>query len=259
MPDVTIYSIDEAFIDLTSMRNSFDIYQPCVALAQKIEKWTGIPVSIGIAPTKTLAKVANDVAKKQGASSVYYFDTEQKIKTVLNNFKIRDVWGIGRQLEKKLHTLGIYTAAELMQLPEVQIKNTFNITTQRTILELRGISCISLKNNSKNKQQIMVSRSFGYRVTKLPELNEAIATYASMACEKLRTQHSITDVLYVLLQTGLHGDADATYRNSIYITLPAHTADTRLIIQAAKGGLAKLFQAGFRYQKVGIILCDLVN
>lgn len=258
MPEVSIYSIDEAFIDLTTMARDLDVYSMCVKLAQKIEKCTGIPVSIGIASSKTLAKVANHVAKKQGAAErVFYLDSHQKITDTLKCFKVRDVWGIGRQLEKKLNSMGVNTAAELLLLPQATINNSFNIVMQRTVLELQGESCIALQDNSANKQQIMVSRSFGHRVTILEDLQEALVTYASTACEKLRKQHSVAGGLYVFLHTGLHGAAATVYKNSTYIHLPSSSCDTRTIIHYAKHGLRSLFREGFRYQKVGIILCDL--
>jgi DNA polymerase V len=260
MPQVAIYSIDEAFIDLTTMRNSFDIYQLCIDLVKKIERYTGIPVSIGIAPTKTLAKVANHVAKKQNiAGRVFYLDSEQKTNQILTDFKIRDIWGIGRQLEKKLLAMGVFTAAELISLPEPTIKTAFNIVMRRTITELQGESSIELQDSATNKQQIMISRSFGHRVTELSELQEALATYASMACEKLRNQGSVAGGFVVFMHTGLHGQTDTVYQNSLYVKLPSPCADTRTIIHAAKRALAQLFRLNFRYQKVGIILCDLSN
>jgi len=259
MPEVEIYSIDEAFIDLGSL-HSFDIYQMCVDLVRKIETCTGIPVSIGIAPTKTLAKVANHIAKRHGiVERVYYFNSAQQIMQKLANFKVRDVWGIGRQLEKKLLGMGIYTAADLIALPDTTLKHAFNIVMQRTVMELQGIACIELQDDMINKKQIMVSRSFGKRVTELVDLQEAIATYASRACEKLRGQGSVCGGFFVFIHTGLHGSSDTVYHNSIYIKLPSPSADTRTILHLAKHGLAKIFRPGYRYQKVGIILSDFAQ
>jgi DNA polymerase V len=260
MPDVDIYSIDEAFIDLSNMQQDLDIYTLCLDLAQKIERYTGIPVSIGIAATKTLAKVANHIAKKNNLPErVFYLDNPDKTANVLKKFKIRDVWGIGRKLERRLHAMGVYTAAQLINLPQSAIESSFNVVLQRTILELQGVSSIVLPENVKNKQQIMVSRSFGQRVTELIYLQEAISTYASMACEKLRCQSLFTQGIYVFLHTGLYGATDTVYKNSLYINLPAATNDTRTIIHYAKAGLKKIFKFGYRYQKVGIILCDLCD
>lgn len=260
-PQVFIYSVDEAFIDLSTLQHSFDIYNSCVILAQKVEQYTGVPVSIGLAVSKTLAKVANHVAKKQdpNASRVFYLNNPQITAATLQNFAVGDVWGIGRKLQKKLHAMGIFTVEELIKLSPLIIKTNFNIVMQRTILELQGIDCIELKENTDNKKQIMISRSFGQRVTNLEHLQEALATYASMACEKLRKQGSTAGGIYVFLHTGLHGSPETVYRNSLYINLPHPSADTREIITIAKQGLQQLFKSGYRYQKVGIVLCDFAH
>lgn len=256
--EVMIYSVDEAFIDLSAMQQNFDLYKLCINLVQKIEQYTGIPVSIGIAPTKTLAKVANHVAKKHAIPTrVFRLDAKPKITEILTNFAITDIWGIGWRLGKKLNAMGVYTAVKLLDLPPNVIQKNFTIVMRRTILELQGISCIELKDVNINKQQIMVSRSFGHRITELNLLQEAIATYASTACCKMRKQGSITNGIYVFINTALHGAPENTYRNSLYIPLPHPSSDTREIIYWAKYGLAQLFRAGFKYKKVGIILCDL--
>ncbi|HSX21009.1 MAG TPA: Y-family DNA polymerase [Gammaproteobacteria bacterium] len=257
-PDVDIYSIDEAFIDLTSLCKNFDVYKLCADLSQKIEQYTGVPVSIGIAPSKTLAKVANHIAKKHvGTHRVFYLDCTQKTQGILQEFAVGDVWGIGRQTERKLHAMGIYTVAELLTLPNKVVHENFTVVMKRILLELQGISCIKLKDTAANKQQIMISRSFGHRVTELAQLQEAIATYTTMACEKLRRQSSITAGIYVFLHTGLHGAPETVYRNSLYISLPHRSSDTRQIIHWAKRGIRHLFRPGFKYKKVGVILCDL--
>ncbi len=260
-PEVFIYSIDEAFIDCSNLQKNFDIYNSCVALVQKIEQYTGIPVSIGIGVSKTLSKVANHVAKKHNPteSRVYFLDTPQITAKTLKNFAVGDVWGIGRQLEKKLHSMGVYTVEELLQLPPLSVKTNFNIVMQRIILELKGVACIELKDSSANKKQIMISRSFGQRVTTIEHLQEALATYTSMACEKLRKQGSTAGGIYVFLHTGLHGSPDTVYKNSLYLKLPHRSADTREIITFAKRGLQELFRPGYQYQKVGVILCDFAD
>lgn len=257
---VEIYSIDEAFINLTDLANTASVYKICSEISFKIEKYTGIPVSIGIGPSRTLAKIANHIAKKNNiANRVFYLDSTSKIDKILAGFKISDIWGIGRQYENKLHNLSINTAAELAKLPESIAKRVFNVVMWRTIQELNGISCIELPDNSSNKKQIMVSRSFGHRVTELHELQEALATYVSMAAEKLRLQQSVTGGLYVFLHTGLHGCAESIYKNSLYVSLPSHSNDTRILIHYAKQGLKALFRNGYKYQKVGVILCDFCN
>jgi len=258
VPEIEIYSIDEAFLNLTSMQHSYDLPAFCAQLAAKVEQYTGIPVSIGIAPTRTLAKVANHVAKKQNMPDrVFYLDSPQKTKAILADFKLRDVWGVGCQSEKKLQIMGLHTAADLAALTERTIKANFNIVMWRTVQELNGTPCIYFSENTSNKQQIMVSRSFGQRVTELADLQQALSTYASMACEKLRAQNSVAGGLHIFLHTGLHGAAETIYKNSEYITLSSPSNDTRVILHAAKQALTALFRSGYRYQKVGIILSDL--
>lgn len=258
-PDVAIYSVDEAFIDLTCFQANFDLYNLCVKLNQKIAKNTGIPVSIGIASTKTLSKIANHVVKTNNIPNrVLYLQTQQQISSILEELKIRDIWGIGRKLDKRLRAIGVYTAQDLINLSPRVIARAFNIYVQRTVLELQGISCIKL-NDSAIKKQIMVSRSFKYRLTELAEIQEALATYASMACEKLRAQHSAARGVYVFLHTSLHAEFADRYKNSIYINLPTPSFDTSVIIHAAKDGLEQIFKPNYLYKKVGIILCDLID
>ncbi len=256
---VEIYSIDEAFLNLSDLEDNNCIYKTCKDLSFKIEKYTGIPVSIGIASSKTLAKIANDVAKRYISERVFHLDSITKINTVLDDCKTRDIWGIGRKYEKKLHNLNINTAAELAKLPEATARHMFGIAMWRIIQELNGISCVELPDDNANKKQIMVSRSFGHRVTVLSELQEALATYVSSAAEKLRAQQSVAGGLHVFIHTGLHGTNESIYKNSLYISLPTHSNDTGTLIHHAKQGLKTLFRNGYRYKKVGVILCDLSN
>lgn len=258
-PEVAIYSVDEAFIDLTFFQANFDLYKLCVKLNQKIAKNTGIPVSIGIAPTKTLSKIANHIVKSNNIPNrVLYLQNQQQISNILAELEIRDIWGIGRKLDKRLRAMGVYTAQDLINLSPRVIAQAFNIYVQRTVLELQGISCIKL-HDSAIKKQIMVSRSFKYRLTEIAEINEALSTYVSMACEKLRAQHSAARGIYVFLHTSLHGEFADRYKNSIYINLPTPSFDTSVIIHAAKHGLEQIFKPNFLYKKVGIILCDLID
>jgi DNA polymerase V len=257
MPEVEIYSIDEAFVDLTSLPPDVNLHNLCVDLVQKIQQYTGIPVSIGIGATRTLAKVANHIAKTQIETRVYSLDNAEKTRQILQSFPVGEVWGIGRQWTKKLQAMSIKTVAQLIAMPDFTLQHSFNIVMQRLIQELRGVSCIKLHDALRNKQRIMVSRSFGHRLTDLPSIQEALATYVGMACAKLRQQNSITSGIYVFLNTGLHGAQEHIYKNTIYIPLPIPTADTRVVLQFAKCGLKKLFKHGYRYKKTGVILCDL--
>lgn len=258
VPELEIYSIDEAFLKLSSLQQSYDVHAFCANLAAKLEQYTGIPVSIGIAPTRTLAKVANHVAKTQNQRDrVCYLASPQQIQSVLADFKLGEVWGVGRQTEKKLQVMGMRTAGDLAAMTERTSKANFNIVMWRTVQELNGTPTINFSDNIVNKQQIMVSRSFGQRVTELADLQQAVATYASMACEKLRAQNSVAGGFYIFLHTGLHGATETIYKNSGYITLASPSNDTRVILNAAKQALTELFKSGYRYKKVGIILSDL--
>lgn len=243
------YSIDEAFINLTGIQDKVGF---CQKLARRIERYTGVPVSIGIGSTRTLAKAANHIAKKQQVSNKVFFLDDLRI---LEKLLVRDIWGIGSKLEKRLHALGVHTAYELTMLPDLIIKQDFNRTLLMTVRELRGISVISIRDHAVNKDQIMVSRSFGHRVTDLASMQQAITTYASSACSKLRRQNLVTGGICVFLHTSLHGAN--VYDNSSYVLLPGVTNDTRVIIDHAKQTLAKLFRPGYQYKKVGIILSDL--
>lgn len=247
-PQVEVYSVDEAFIDLSGIE---DQYNFCVALGTTIERCTGVPVSIGIAPTHTLAKVANSFAKKQVGNRVFLLNDTKLLQQVL----VGDVWGIGPQLQKRLHAIGIFKVGELINLPDATIKELFNVVMLRTVYELRGISCIELQDQTVNKDQIMVSRSFGKRVTDLAVMQEAIATHASSACVKLRQQKLVCKGIQVFLHTSLH--IEELYKNARHLSLPSATSDTRVIIQYAKQLLKDLFLPGYPYKKVGIILTDL--
>lgn len=250
-PQVEVYSVDEAFINLQGIsdREAF-----CKQLVKIIDAYTGVPVSIGIGKTRTLAKVANHIAKKRAIDSrVFLLDNLQELQKI----EVGDVWGIGRRLEQHLQTLGVYSAAELASMADATIKQLFNVVVLRTVRELRGIPCIELQDQSINKGQIMVSRSFGSRITELTVMQEAIATHASTACIKLRKQNLVAGGMHVFLNTGLHGDE--VYKNSLYIKFASVTADTRFIISQAKELLRKLFRVGYAYKKVGVILTDLAS
>lgn len=258
MPDVSIYSIDEAFINLSSMHPNYDAFEESKKLVAKIEQYTGIPVSIGIATTKTLAKLANQIAKKSNlAGRVLCLDSKPKLDEALQKFPIGDVWGIGKQTNQKLNKIGVFTAADLARLSGQAASKSFNLLLQRTIAELNGNSCISHSGNSANRKQIMVSRSFGHRVTELDKLQEAISTYASLATEKLRKQNSVAGGFHVFMHTGLHNKAGTVYQNSTYVPLPTPTSYTPMVVSKAKAAINAMFREGYRYQKVGIILSDL--
>lgn len=248
-PEVEVYSVDEAFINLRGITNK-EFF--CQQLVKIIDSYTGVPVSIGIGKTRTLAKAANHIAKKRSiAGRVFCLDSMQELQKI----DVGDIWGIGRRLEKRLQSLGVYTAAELSSLSDATIRQVFNVVVLRTVRELRGIPCIELQDQTVNKGQIMVSRSFGMRIKDLSAMQEAVSTYASTACIKLRKQRLVAGGMYVFLNTGLHGDD--VYKNSLYVAFESVTSDTRIIISHAKQLLQKLFRVGYAYKKVGVILTEL--
>lgn len=257
-PDMEIYSIDEAFIQLDSFAQQ-DITAYAKYVRQKIKQWTGIPVSIGIASTKVLAKIANLIAKKNKEHGVINFLDSSLHDVVLNDIKVEDIWGIGRQSSSKLHDLGIYSAKQLRDSDPKFIRKYFSVSCERILYELRGISCLSLDALSEPSKNIRSSRSFGRKVTSFDEVAEALAHFTARACEKLRTQQSCARSICVFLRTNRFSTTDEYYCQSYSTHFVHPTQDTRVIISAAKHCLQKIFRPGFYYKKTGIVLMDLVE
>jgi DNA polymerase V len=248
--DMEIYSIDEAFLKLPKPDLNFLTW-----LRQHIKQCTGIPVSIGLATTKTLAKMANVLAKKSQRGVVYL--DEHLHNNTLQAFPVGDIWGVGRRLAKRLNAMGIYTAKELAQSDPKRLRGQFSVVMEQIIYELRGKPCYELTPDSPQKS-IMSSRSFGCKVTEFNDIAEALANYAAIACGKLRQQGLFTQTFYVFLQTNLHKQ-EYHYQKSELIHLPCATDDTRIILQYAKKSLHHLFKPHLIYKKVGIVLLDLVG
>ena len=252
-PDMEIYSIDEAFLQLNRMP------QPPMELAlkmrQRVHKWTGIPISIGIAPTKVLAKLANNIAKKQKTGQFLIRDAID-IRDQLRQLPVTDLWGIGKRSTARLAAINIHTIDHLRQADPDLIRRHLSIVGERIVHELNGISHLDLEEIQPNKQ-ILCSKSFGHRITTLPPILEAVSNYAARAAEKLRTQGLATSHLRVFLQTGVH-DANV-YLNSLSHSFLIPTADTRHLLHAAKRLAQQLFVEGYRYQKVGVMLLDLID
>ena len=254
--DVEPYSIDEAFIQLAGFT---DITSHCKIIRAKVKRNTGIPVSIGIASTRTLSKVANHIAKKQSVYQgvCYLPDDELLLFEVLKLFPVGEVWGVGRRIAEKLQALGIHTAWDLRQANVKQIRQQFSVVLERTAMELQGTPCIELDDVSTPKQTIMTSRSFGQLTGVLFDLQEAIRVHASRGAEKLRKQSSVTRAVQVFLKTNPFREEVAQYYPSIVIPLPAPSDDSRLIVQAAQKGLQAIYKKGFLFMKAGVMLLDL--
>ena len=253
-PQLEVYSIDESFLDLSGVcDNNATAYGH--QIKKTVFKTTGIPVCVGMAPTKTLAKLANYAAKKwkKTAGVLDLSDTIRRDK-LLRLVPVEEVWGIGRQTTKRLQLLGINTAYELADQPVELIQAQFNIVVARTVMELNGISCMSLDDIPADKQQIACSRSFKHRLTNYMELAEALASFCSRAAEKLRKQNSVAGSISVSIKTNPHNPNEPQYQRSINMQLQQATSDTRQIISIAKHLLKDIFKLGYRYQKCGVQL-----
>ena len=250
-----IYSIDEAFIDLTGIPTD-KLLSEIKCLKVTVEQWTGIPVSIGVGLTKTLAKVANHIAKR--STGVEVLIDSMDIKNSLKNLKVEDIWGVGRRLKKMLNSFGIKNALELRNQNELWVQKYMTIVGRRLQLELKGTICYKLEANPTNKKQICTSRSFGHLVEELSKLEEAASMYAARCAEKLRYQHSCASVIRVFIQTNRFRRQLPQYRNISFIKLPVPTNSTLHITKAALLGLRTIFKLGYRYHKLGVIMENIV-
>ena len=258
--EIEIYSIDEAFLDLTNFPDN-EIEDVGKEIRNVVLQWTGIPTSIGIAKTKTLSKVANHIAKKKQSGVVSLIGLEN-IDPILEKVEINDVWGVGRQLTKFYHKNGIYNAKQLKNKSNTWIKKSSNVLSSRTAMELRGISCINLETKSSKRKSCVVSRSFGKRVENFQELKEAVASYSLNASEKIRSESLTAKSITVFVRTSPFQSRYGFYSNSKTIDFPIATNNSIEIVKAAISGLESIFKNGYRYQKAGVILshlCDSKN
>jgi DNA polymerase V len=250
-PDIEIYSIDEAFLGLEGIK---DPLQHCREVRKKVVQYTGIPVSIGIAPTKTLSKVAGDLAKKEPEGIFSFQDAALRDK-VLNDLPVEDVWGIGSRLKVALEKKGIFTAGQFKDQEDLWIKKHFSVVVLRTALELRGISCLELEEAPATKQSLMTSRSFHAPLFTKEELHERISSFAARGGEKLREEESYASALHVFIQSSSHHEP--YYSNGATIIFPEPTNYTPALIQAALHGLEKIFRNGVAYKRAGVLLTGL--
>ncbi len=259
VPDTEIYSIDESFLNLTNLEIT-NHTEFCKKIRTTVRQWTGIPISIGIASTKTLAKAANKIAKNKkdlGGVCSFTGKSEKYINSMLDKIEVKDVWGVGRQYNKLLKSRGIKTALDLKHTDIEWIKSNMTVQGQRTVLELRGQSCIPIDLETSPQKAICCSKSFGHRITKLNEIKEAIANYSARATEKLRAQKQVAGALQVFLQTSRFLEKKDRYFNSKTVSLPTATSATAPIVKSAKDIISDLFRPGLKYKKCGIVLIDL--
>lgn len=258
-PGIEVYSIDEAFLDLRGMKNiDFDAYAKRIS-AQCL-KMTSIPVSVGIAPTKTLAKIASKLCKQYPKlRGGCYMHRPQDIEKVLRKFPIEDVWGIGRRTAPKLKARGVNTAYEFTQMPEGVVRMMLGIGGVRTWKELRGIPCLEFEDGFEAKQSICVSRSFSSEIYEVKELQEQIANFASAMASKLRKQQSVTSEMVVFAYTNrFREDVPQTHANTL-VPFITPTAEERIIIAQAVSAAKTLFKQGFGYKKAGVIATKIVS
>jgi DNA polymerase V len=258
-PDQEIYSIDESFLDLTPQPH-VDASGIGAVIRGRIKQWTGLPVCVGVGPTKTLAKLANHVAKKRpewnGVCDLGALPPDA-LDALFAEIGVRNVWGIGPRLESKLVAEGIRTVADLRALDPAIARQWFSVVLQRTVSELRGIACLDLEDVAPNKEQIIASRSFGAPVYSADELAEGIRSYMTRAAEKLRRQGSIAGMVGVWLETNRFRPQDPQYRPSVSARLPQATDDTLRLVGFATALMRRIFRAGYRYVKAGVMLLDL--
>ncbi|MBR5211324.1 MAG: Y-family DNA polymerase [Bacteroidales bacterium] len=258
-PSVEVYSIDEAFLDLRGMNDiDFDAYAK--EISAQCWKMTSIPVSVGIAPTKTLAKIASKLCKQYPKlRGGCYMHRPQDIEKVLRKYPIEDVWGIGRKSAAKLHERYVKTAYEFTCLPESAVQKLMGITGVRTWKELQGIPCIEFEDGFEAKQSICVSRSFSTEIYDLKELQEQIANFASDMAEKLRKQHSVTSEVTVFAYTNrFREDLPQTHSSSL-VTYTTPTAEQRTIVASAVQATSDLFRSGYGYKKAGVIATGIMD
>ena len=253
--DIEIYSIDEAFLDLSNFPDN-EVENVGHEIRNIVLKWTGIPTSIGIAKTKTLSKVANHIAKKK-QSGVTSFIGIENIDSILEKVEINDIWGVGKQLTKFYHQSGIYNAKQLKNVSNTWIKKSSNVLSSRTAMELRDIPCIDLEATSSKRKSCVVSRSFGQRVENFQELKEAIASYSLNASEKIRSESLVTKSITVFIRTSPFQSRFGYYSNSKTIDFPIATNNSIEIVKAAISSLETIFKNGYRYQKAGVMLSRL--
>ncbi len=259
-PRVEVYSIDEAFLDLTGIESAISLVEFGQQVRERIGHWIGITVCVGIAPTKTLAKLANHAAKKYPATQgVVDLTNPDRQRRLLALVPVDDVWGVGRRLSKRLNALGITTALDLANASPRAIRDQFSVVLERTVRELNGESCIELEEIPPTKKQIICSRSFGVKVTHFELLREAVCEYATRATEKLRKEQQQAKVMTVFIRTSPFKDNEPQYSNSASGELLMPSCDTRDFIELANHLLKRIWKDGFRYAKAGVMLSDFYD
>jgi len=258
-PQQEVYSIDESFLAFSG-QDETDWQALGLAMRDKIFRWTGLPVCVGFAPSKTLAKLANHWAKTQpgfAGSCDYNALPAAQRQALLQATPVNQVWGVGRRLTEKLEALGIRSAADLQAADPAWLGGQFSVVLARTVEELRGVSCLDLEDVAPPRQQIMTSRSFGLPVTELADLRQAVTAYTTRAAEKLRADGQLAGEIQVFIRTSPFKPDAPSYSGALQMHLPEPTDDTLRLVKAAGILLQRLYRPGFQYQKAGILLSEL--
>lgn len=257
VPAIEVYSIDECFADLTGVQGSLTQFGRDVRA--KVLRCTGIPVGVGIAHTKTLAKLANHTAKRLQAHTGGVVDITDDFKRdwVLRNTEVKEVWGIGRRMTVHLEAMGIRTAMDLAKADPRMLRDKFSVMVEKTARELVGTSCLDLDEADPPKQEICCSRMFGKRLTELAPIKQAVATYTGRAAEKLRVQGSVCKRMRVAIRTGMFNPNEARVAKGALMELPYPTNDTLLLTRAATEAVERIYQHGYRYSKAEVLLLDI--
>lgn len=260
-PSIEVYSIDESFLDLSGFeRLGYQAYGQTIR--QQIDDWLGLAVCVGIGPSKTLAKLANLCAKKklagnQGVCDLTSMTAEEQTR-LFAGIDVGEVWGVGRKISEKLAAMGIHTVQQLRDADAETLRSQFSVVLERTVRELRGVSCLDIEEVVPEKQQIMSSRSFGTLVYDLADLEEAVASYVSRAAEKLRAQNSLAGAIQVYIRTNIFKPEMPQYQRAMTVPLTEATADSRVLVGWASQALRRIYRPGYGYHKAGITLMEIV-
>ncbi len=258
-PGVEIYSIDESFVDLSNMR-FVDLHHHGMDIKETVYRHTGLPVGVGIAPTKVLAKLANKMAKKIAKyDHVCVLDTQAKCIKALKNAELKDIWGIGNKHRQRLNNRGVFNAHQFAYEVSLDwVRKNMTVVGERIWRELRGESCLSLEMLPRAKKAIGTAKSFGTKLSSLDLIEEACAYYIAEVSEVLRKQKSCAQYIQVFLQTNYHSERDKQYSKSITVTLPTASNNTYILTREAKTALHSIYKPGYRYKKVGVNLSGLI-
>jgi len=255
-PAVEVYSIDEAFLDLSGLPSA-QLYDFGIQVRHTIATWLGITVCVGIAPTKTLAKLANHAAKRWPVTDgVVDLTSRERQRKLMALLPVESIWGVGRRLAKQLQGLNIQTALQLADADSALIRKTFSVVLERTVRELNGQACFTLDDVPAHKQQIVCSRSFGERVTDLTSMRSAITRHISRAGEKLRAEAQCARTLTLFIRTSPFNRTEPHYSNSATAELPYPSDDSRDLLQLGLQLLAHIWRDGYRYAKAGVMLSN---